>query len=373
MQTNISFTCDKNKLSKVVHMVMRVANQSATLESLQGIFIEVVNSKTIIKATNLEVGIEMTIPATDMQDGAFLVNPKLLIDAIKYSDSNMITISSKKAGSINIKLDNGNTIVKTLNDSDFPNIPKQNTGEKLDIKVKNIINGIKSVLYAVSHSVIKPELSSLYIWKDGQQLVFVATDSFRLAEKKVNQNIINTDDLSILIPQKNTQDLLSILEQLDEGDNITVQVDNDQFSVYTDDMYITLRTIDGAFPDYQKIIPKEAVTSVTVLKHDLSQIIKKAGVFSDKFNKITIKADAENKLITVSTVNGEAGETVDSITGVLEGETVEISLNHRFIIDCLQSVHSDSVVLSFFGQGKPLIVSGVGDKSFIYLVMPMNN
>ncbi|MCD5384397.1 MAG: DNA polymerase III subunit beta, partial [Candidatus Pacebacteria bacterium] len=199
------------------------------------------------------------------------------------------------------------------------------------------------------------------------------TDSFRLAEKRVNQNITTTDELAILIPQKNTQNLLSILEQLDENKEIDVLIDNDQFSVYTNNIYITLRTIDGSFPDYQKIIPKDATTTVTVLKQDLSQIIKKAGVFSDKFNKINIKVDANTKKITISTTSGDAGETEDYIQGVIEGETSTMTINHKYVIDCLQSVHSDSVILSFYGQGKPLVISGVGDKSFTYLVMPMNN
>ncbi len=369
----MQLTTNKDNIIKSLQLVTRVVNQSATLESLQGVLIEVIEDKVYIKATNLEVGIEVAVVASGLKEGSVLVTPKVLLDAIKYSNSNNVTLSARESGVLNIKLDNGNTTIKTLNSNDFPNIIKQDGGDKLQLKVKNIINGIRSVIYAVSNSIIKPELASLYIWKDAQQLVFVATDSFRLAEKKVNQDITTIDELSILIPQKNTQDLLGILEQLNEGDDITVIVDKDQFSLYTNNIYITLRTIDGAFPDYRKIIPKDPVTTVTILKQDLSQIIKKAGAFSDKFNKVTIKVDAEDKKLVVSTSNGELGETEDTIQGVLEGESSTISVNHKYILDCLNSINSDSVILMFFGQGKPLIITGVGDKSFTYLVMPMNN
>ena len=152
-----------------------------------------------------------------------------------------------------------------------------------------------------------------------------------------------------------------------------VYIDSDQFSLYAGDVYITLRTIDGAFPDYQKIIPKDPTTEVTVLKQDLLQIIKKAGVFSDKFNKVTLSVDVEENTVVISTKSGDLGETTDSVSGVIEGESATISINHRYILDCFQSVHSDSIVLSFFGQGKPMVIRGVGDKSFTYLVMPMNN
>ncbi len=369
----MQLTIDKNNFEKIIQIAMRIVNQSATLESLQGVLIEVANNKAYIKATNLEVGIEIFIPASNTQDGTVLVNPKTLLDAVKYSNSNNITLEKKDNNILNIILDNGNTNIKILNIDDFPNIPKQENGDKIKLKVKTIINGIRSVIYAVSHSIIKPELASVYMWKDSQYLVFVATDSFRLAEKRIKQEVDSIDDLSILIPQKNTQDLLGILEQLNEDDEITLIIDNDQFSIYTDNIYITLRTIDGAFPDYQKIIPENPITTVTVLKQDLSQIIKKAGVFSDKFNKINLNIDADNKKIIIKTTNGEVGETEDTIGGVIEGESSSISINHKYIIDCLQSINSDSVILLFFGQGKPLVINGVGDKTFTYLVMPMNN
>lgn len=373
----MKLTCNREELGTALNVAIRAVNTSATLESLQGVLVTVDNKTITIRSTNLEVGIEIVIPSIDTEDGSVLVDPKVLIDSIKYSNSKNVTITTNednsKSNIILVTLESGKTKLKILNCEDFPNIPKQKTGDKVQLKVKNIISGIRSVLYSVSHSIIKPELASVYIWKDDQQLVFVATDSFRLAEKRVNQNLSTVDDLSILIPQKNTQDLIGVLEQLDEDEIVDVYIDKDQFSLYAKNTYITLRTIDGAFPDYRKIIPTDTVTEVIVLKKDLSQIIKKAGIFSDKFNKIVINIDTNTKKITVSTVSGEVGDTEDFIVGVIEGENSSISLNHKYIIDCLQSIQSDSVILSFFGQGKPMVIKGASDKSFIYLVMPMNN
>lgn len=368
----MQFTCNKEELNKALQIAIRAINTSATLEALQGVLITVEKNKTTIKATNLEVGVEINIPTIDTVDGSVLVNPKTLIDAIKYSHSKKVTIQKNK-NTIIVKLQTGETTIKTLNDSDFPNIQKNTTGEIIQIQAKKIIQGIRSVLYAVSHSIIKPELASVYMWQDEQQLVFVATDSFRLAEKRINQNTTSIDTLSVLIPHKNTQDLVGILEQLDEDTLMDMYVDTDQFSLYAKGVYITLRTINGVFPDYQKIIPDNPSTEVTLLKQDVSQIIKKAGIFSDEFHKIIIQTNREKQGIVVSTHNGKAGNTTDTLTGVLEGEDVSISVNYKYILDCFQSIQSDSVVLSFFGQNKPIIIKGVGDKSFTYLVMPMNN
>ncbi len=365
--------CKTDILVKALQILSKVTNTSATLESLRGVLISVNDGNVSVSATNLEVGVNVKIPATDTEDGSVLINPKILIDAVRYSNSNMVTLS-KTEGGLNVKFESGETKIKVLNESEFPNISKDIDGVKVEIKIKKIVDGVRSVLYAASNSIIKPELSSVYIWQDGGELVFVATDSFRLAEKRVKHNISNLDDLSVLIPHKNIQTLIGILEQYDFEDGVYMYIDRDQCAFVIDggNVYVTLRAINGAFPDYRKILPKDPSTQITVLKEDLSNIVKKAGVFADEFDKITLNADLESKKLIISTSNGKYGDTKDELSGVLEGESVKISVNHRYVSDCLSVINSDSVVMSFFGKDKPIIIKGVGDKSFTYLVMPMN-
>ena len=137
-------------------------------------------------------------------------------------------------------------------------------------------------------------------------------------------------------------------------------------------MFITSRIIDGVFPDYKQIIPKDYISEVIVLKQDLINTLKKINIFSDKFGQISINIQPKKKIFTIHTKNNTVGETSDSIDAVIKGDALTASFNYRYILDCLNSIQSDSITLLFTGIGKPLIVKGVSDESFLYLVMPMN-
>ena len=208
----------------------------------------------------------------------------------------------------------------------------------------------------------------MYIAPGEQELLFVSTDSFRLAEKKVYYKN-PTDFPAILLPSKNIPDIIKIIEGYDE---IKLSFDKNQISFELPDGVLVSRIVDGSFPDYRQIIPKGSTTMATVLKNDLLTTIRSAQVFSDPFNQIRFKVAPADKKFTITTKNNEVGEYVEQIPSKLEGDDMEISFNHKYILDCMQSIDSESLELKLSGGGKPMIIQGAGDKSFTYVVMPMN-
>lgn len=130
--------------------------------------------------------------------------------------------------------------------------------------------------------------------------------------------------------------------------------------------------IDGNFPDYKQIIPKETKTEVTVLKQDLVSSLKIANIFADKFSQVIFNINPSEKTLRITTKNMDVGENINSIDAVIKGEGLNISFNYKYIMDCFQSIDSDSISLSFSDMNRPMIIRGVSDKSFLYLVMPMN-
>ena len=130
--------------------------------------------------------------------------------------------------------------------------------------------------------------------------------------------------------------------------------------------------MDGSFPDYRQIIPKESKTEVVVLKEDLVRALKVATVFSDSFNQTTFSVNPAKKKLELKAKSADVGEGSTVLQAAISGESVEISFNHRYFSDCLASIPSDSVSISFSGANKPTVIRGVSDTSFIYIVMPMN-
>ena len=108
------------------------------------------------------------------------------------------------------------------------------------------------------------------------------------------------------------------------------------------------------------------------MKQDFINILKLSNIFSDSFNQINIKVSPKDKIFEIRSKNATVGENVNRVDAAISGEEIEINFNHKYIIDCFQSIDSDSVSLSFNGLNKPMVIRGTSDKSFTYLVMPMN-
>ena len=239
------------------------------------------------------------------------------------------------------------------------------------------------VWYASSVSDIKPELSSVYIYYHEGNAVFAATDSFRLAEKRI---ILKKDadkkqkgyqgsgeDIDfgqILIPFKNIPEIMRILEGI--NDDVSIELSKNQIAFNYKGIYLISRVIDGTFPDYRQIIPKETKTEVVLLKQDIMNALKISHIFSDKFNQIHVKISPKSGIFELRTNNKDIGETVYKLPGALTGEDIEINFNYRYIADCFQSIEADSISLSLCGLNRPMVIHPVGDTSFTYLVMPMN-
>jgi DNA polymerase-3 subunit beta len=228
---------------------------------------------------------------------------------------------------------------------------------------------LRSVWYSSSVSSIKPELSSVCIYCEGEFVVFVATDSFRLAEKKIK--IKKTKDFGqILLPYKNIPDIIKILESI--NDDVLIGLDKNQISFSYKGIYLISRVIDGNFPDYKQIIPKVSTSEIIIIKQDFINTLKLSNVFSDKFNQINIKTDPLSKKCQIKTKNNDIGENITTLEVAITGEPIDINFNYKYIIDCFQSIDSDSVSVVFNGLNKPIIITPVSDASFRYIVMPMN-
>ncbi len=361
--------CDKSKIESVVQKASRLAGRHLTLPVLSCIYLDVLNNdKLIIKSTNLDIGLEIEIKVKTIEKGTVAVPANILLGVLSsIKESNLIF--ETKDNNLKISSNKNSVVIKCLPHEDFPSIPKLENSKLIKINCHDLISGFRSVWYSASNSNIKPELSSVYVYKGDNNLVFVSTDSFRLAEKKINTKIPN-DFPQTLIPYKNVSEIIKLFE--DYNGDIDIIFEKNQAAFITEGIYLVSRLIDGSFPDYKQIIPKTFSTTATILKNDLANAIKTSNIFSDSLNQVKLKADVKNKSLNIESKNNDVGEYQESIKAVIEGDNLELNFNNKYITDCFQSIPSDSLILSFGGTGKPLAISSVSDKSFLYIVMPMN-
>jgi DNA polymerase III subunit beta len=360
--------CVKEKLLNAVQTAERITGKNLTLPILSTLYIETKQSKVVIKATNLDLGIEVEIPAKITAQGSVSVPGSILLGLLINSDADKVDLELVD-NTLHISSGRASATVKTFAGEEFPIIPRTSTAKTLEIDTEHFVDGLRSVWFSAATSSIKPELASVFVYTEGEYMLFVATDSFRLAEKKVPAKKAK-DFPGILIPFKNIGEIIRVLENV--GGVVNVSIDGNQISFEKDSLYLLSRVIDASFPDYKQILPKESTTECVLLKQDLITALKIANVFSDSFNQVMMKIVPGQKLFELTTKNSQVGENITTIEAALTGEDVSISFNYKYIFDSFSSIKSDSVILSFQGMGKPVSIKGVSDKTFQYIVMPMN-
>ncbi|MBI3632348.1 MAG: DNA polymerase III subunit beta [Candidatus Vogelbacteria bacterium] len=362
--------CSKDKLREAVSQIGKIASKNLSLPILESILLEAKDKNIILRATNLDVGLEIKVPARVEKSGSTAL-PADILNAFLSGFSDGQTIKMELINNnLSLSTPRNSTVIKSFSVDDFPTIPQIDKDGVVSIEANKLVLGIKSVIYAASLSDMKPEISSVYIYTENDDLFFVSTDSFRLAEKRITGQI-KDQKMSIVLPFRNAIEVARIFDQ--SKDILDVYFNKNQISIISPFIYFTSRVVGGIFPDYKQIIPKEKKTEVVVLKKDLIDSIKVSNIFSDKFNQINIKVIPEDSLFEISSRNQDRGESSTRVPGTVEGETVDVNLNARYILDSLQSISEDSIHLIFNGSNKPLIIRGIGDKTFLYLVMPMNN
>lgn len=359
--------CKKDDLKNKLSITERVTGKNMSLPILGSILFNAKNRQLILKATNLEVGVEVTLPASVEKNGIIAVPGRIVSNFLNSLPDEEIVTLEQINGNLSIHTKNNSALIKTHKPDDFPVIPRINSNNILKINSKDFINGLKSVLFSTSTSDIKPEIASVCVYSDNNNIIFAATDSFRLAEKMVKQKEVHID--KILIPYKNAAEIVKFFE---DGDiDIKLIFDKTQLSVESNNMYLTTRLTDGVYPNYKQIIPTKFKTQATVLRNEIINLLKTSNVFLDDFNRVSIKIIPEDNIIEVESKNSDVGENTSRTDAHTEGDNVEMGFNYRYISEVFGIINTDSVSLKFNESHKPMVISGVGDQTFIYLIMPV--
>jgi len=361
----------KDKLNWAASKTERAVGKNLNLPVLSCLYLEAKKDKLVVRATNLDLGIEVEVPVKVSKEGVVAVPAQTfisLLNNIKDDDRVELELVDDK---LTISTEDSVSNIKTFPHEDFPTIPrtKKDTKNSVSIPVEDFVGGLKSVWGSAAVSSIKPELSSVYVYEDDGQLVFVATDSFRLAEKKIPFKNGGFEE-GVLIPIKNATETAKALDSI--SDDLSIIFSDGQIGFEVGGLYITSRVVDGVFPNYKQIIPKDFSTKATVLKEDILGALRLANIFSDKFNKIEVEVDSSKNKINISTKNNDLGDSKKTINSKIEGEGLVINFNHKYIIDGFSVLDSQSTALHLSGSQKPMVVRSKDDASFTYLVMPMN-
>lgn len=365
----MKFKCKRDQIQNKIARAVRLTGKNTTLPVLGGLLLVLKGKELRVRATNLDAGVELFVPVVGGEDGEVVVPGALLSQLVSSVGGPDTELKFELIGNnLTVSAGKHSSLVKTLPAEDFPSLPRAVADKKYSIKVGRLVSLVGSVLFSAATSEIKPEIASVLLRGDGKSITGAATDSFRLAEKKVPIEGGRFDN--VLIPHKNTAELIRFFDDVVDLD-AEFWFDENQITVSCEDRYFTSRLVDGVYPDYKQIIPAKFSTEAVVLKGELSSALRISGTFLDSFNRISITVMAGDSYMEIETHNSDVGENVTRLDAHTSGEDVSMGFNHRYVADVFQALRTDSVAFRFNGPDRPMTISGVGDDSFLYLVMPV--
>ncbi len=363
--------CLIHYLKEALTLTEKISGKNLTLPILNSVLISAKKGELKLLATNLEVGIEVKIPAKIEKEGENAIPAKLFYSFLSNLPSNENIQLESSQNNLILSTVNTSTTIKGYPVEDFPILPSIKEKEDFfSLPVEDFLLGLNSVYFSAAISEIKPELASIFITSQkNKHITFVATDSFRLAKKSLPYSF--NDFIPLLIPYKNSLEILRVFER-EEGD-LKIIPNKNQLFIFSEKIKMVSRLTEGIFPDYEEIIPKNFLTDVSCDKTIFNNSLKTASVFSGKLNEVKVEIIPEKKILKLQTSHSDFGEHIATLPVDISGEKLKIAFNHRYLADGLRCITSDRILLRFNGENKPLFVTGDKDNSFYYLVMPMKN
>lgn len=359
----------REHLDRAVQLGAKVSNKNLSLPVLGCVVFVVAKDRAVIRATNLDVSVEVTLKAKVVSEGVVAVPAHILAQTISAFSDQKLTLEVS-GQSLMVRGEHGKSSLATVDAGEFPTLPYVKEGEGVSVRLgrHELASLLKAVSFSASTSSMKPELASVSVTLENGELIAAATDSFRLAEARVTAKVRGQFGPA-LIPARNIPELVRFIELAQE---VEVRVAETQCTLVTDQGFITSRTIDGAFPDYRGLIPKDFVASATALREDVVRGFRKVTIFADTFNQVHLSVQPTAKRFTIQSSNSSVGATDEEIPSVLEGGDVEMNFNAKYITEALSVMGGDSVTFAIAGPGKPMIIEDSPKRGFLYLVMPMN-
>lgn len=376
----MKITIETAKLMEIIDLGLRFVSKNATLPILQNFYFKASIDSLILRATDMEKYIEMEIPCTIIMEWAVTVNARMFTDIIKSIEEKEVEINvDQKTQIMTLKSAKDNFDINGIAASEYvalPEVPNENT---FSIENQMFADGIAKVEYSVTEKNFSPVLTGVLLKAKEDSLIFVGTDSFRLAEYKAVG--IKETDFALIVPKITMTDIQKIAEFAISNEEDTMSVHYSEnliaFQVQVKDIKIlaTSLLIQGNFPEYdrEEIMPRNFNTKILVDKNLCEKAIRKIGILTrDINNYIQIETNNSDSII-ISSGKTDKGAGTTTIPAIIEGEGVNFGINGKYITDFIKSIKGDELVFNAIDSQKPLILMDKEDNSYKYVVRPLIN
>jgi DNA polymerase-3 subunit beta len=373
----------QENLVKGLSLVGRAVSTKTTLPVLANILLSTDQSRLKLSATNLEIGINCWVGAKVEDEGAITVPARLLSEYASSLPNDRVDMELVlRTHTLNLSCARVKTNIKGIDAEEYPLIPVVTDTPTLTLPPDQLKEMISQVAFAAAADESRPVLAGVLASFDGPNSTFTlaAADGFRLSVRTAPLPC-GTEKLEVIIPARTLHEVARILSAIDTANDgavdITVTPNKSQVLFHMNDVDVVSRLIEGSFPNYQQIIPKNYKTRTILNTMDFLRSTRRAAIFArDSANIVRLALNPGEELtpgrLTLSATAVEIGDNEEEMDALVEGEAMQVAFNGRYLTDVLSALNSTQVSLETTGERSPGVLRPVGGENlFTHVIMPM--
>jgi len=384
----MKLVCTQNSLSTSLSLVSRAVSTRPTHPVLANVLL-VANAETqqvSLSAFDLSLGIQTSFAATVEAEGKLTLPAKLLTDIVSRLPEGDITLESSSDDDASflttLTCSSGRYQVRGMSAEEFPELPTVTDGESLHLPSEAMLDGLRGALFAASADETKQVLTGVHLTLAAEELEFAATDGHRLSvvqttnvddegNRAKNSTAEDAEALDVTIPAKALQELAKMLER-QTGSSVAVKLDRNQVIFEWVDQRLTSRLLEGQYPNYRQLIPRQFTHQTTVDRRLFLSSLERIAVLADQKNNIVkLSVDTTNQAMSLSVDAPDVGSGEETIPAQITGEDMAIAFNVKYLLDGLKALNTTEIQLQFNTPTSPAILTPLGGLKMTYLVMPV--
>ncbi len=364
----MNFNIKRDEFLPLLQVVCSVIDRRQVLPILSNLLVVAEKEKITLTGTDMEVEMVVSIDHQADTPGEITVPARKLLDICKaLPDGSKICLSFNN-DKVLIKSGKSKFTLATLSASEYPATEALAKKSEISLPQKEFRALLEDTMFSMAQQDVRYYLNGLLLELEKNSLRAVATDGHRLALKEIKVQTGIEEAQQIIIPRKGVIELIRLLDGEDE--NISVEVSQNHIRVSKDRIQFTSKLIDGKFPDYQRVIPKEGEHPVKTNRDILKQGLIRASILSNEKYK-GIRLVLQNDLLKAFAHNPEQEEAEEEIEVSYEGEDIEIGFNVTYLLDALSSIKTEQVILNISDPNSSCLILPDDETDCKYVVMPM--
>ncbi len=368
----MKFIVSSSLLYKELQNLGGIINTSNTIPILDNFLFNVEKNKLKITSSDLESSMTSEIEIESESTDSIAVSAKLLLDILKTFADQPLTFNKSDKNTIEITADNGKYSLAYIDGGEFPKEIDIQDASTTEIKANDFLNAINSTIFASGNDDLRPVMSGVFFQFNSDSLKFVATDAHKLV--KYERKDYNTQNNSeFIMPKKPLQILKGILASV--NGKLTIEYNESNAKFQFNNNVLTCRLIDGKFPNYEAVIPKENPNVLTINREVFLNSVRRVSIFSNKTtHQVRLKIAGTSLNISAEDIDysNKADENIDCD---YKGDDIQIGFNSKFLIEMLNNLDTEIVTLSMSHPNRAGIIrpenTGNKNEDITMLVMPV--